>query len=119
VIEAVLTDHRDDGYRAGALASATVGAGNGTRIEVFYNRIRAGWRESAIPPILAHVLVHEITHVLEGVSRHADAGVMKARWDAEDYRSMRQAPLAIAADDLQMLRTWRERRTRTLLAGLR
>jgi hypothetical protein len=37
---------------------------------------------------LAHVLVHEITHALEGVSRHAETGVMKANWTFAGYGQM-------------------------------
>jgi hypothetical protein len=28
--------------------------------------------------LLAHVMAHEITHVLEGIDRHSSEGVMKA-----------------------------------------
>ena len=38
--------------------------------------------------VLAHVLVHEITHALEGVSRHAETGIMKAHWTLADYKQM-------------------------------
>ena len=44
------------------------------------------------PSVMAHVLVHEITHVLEGVARHSGTGVMKARWDDRDYFEMRRKP---------------------------
>jgi hypothetical protein len=30
-------------------------------------------------------LVHEISHVLQGTNRHSETGVMKARWNQEDY----------------------------------
>ena len=40
--------------------------------------------------LLAHVLVHEITHVLEGVDRHTGQGVMKARWTEDDLALMAQ-----------------------------
>jgi hypothetical protein len=31
------------------------------------------------------VLVHEITHILEGSSEHSETGIMKARSNATDY----------------------------------
>jgi hypothetical protein len=74
----------------------------GVHIEVFYDRI-------AIPApdvrtaLLAHVLVHEITHILEGVSRHSDRGIMKAHWDAADRVGMLRIPLSFAPQDVVMI----------------
>ncbi len=36
--------------------------------------------------VLAHVLVHEITHILEGLNEHSQEGIIKARWTFQDYR---------------------------------
>jgi hypothetical protein len=71
------------------------------RIHVFVGRIA-----SMVPPnrmgiLLAHVLVHEITHVLQGVDRHSAQGVMKAHWDIPDFRAMQMHPLPF--DDLDVL----------------
>jgi hypothetical protein len=42
------------------------------------------------PALLSHVLAHEIAHVLQGVSRHSESGILKARWDREDFFLMQQ-----------------------------
>ena len=55
--------------------------------------------------LLAHVLVHELTHLLEGVPRHSASGIMKAHWDENDYSRMLLAPLPFAAEDIEMI--WR------------
>jgi hypothetical protein len=109
VIEAVLTEHRDQNFRPGALAFATLGKDAGTRIEIFYNRIRASGRDSAIRPILAHVLAHEITHILEGVERHSETGIMKAHWSPADLRAMSHTALPFGEEDLLLLHTWHRR----------
>jgi len=58
-------------------------------ITVFYDRIqslaRGPNRQSAL---LAYVLVHEITHVVQGVNRHSQTGVMKAHWSTEDQTAI-------------------------------
>ena len=53
--------------------------------------------------VLAHVLVHEITHVLEGICRHSATGIMKARWDRRDYFEMSRKPLPFAEEDVALI----------------
>jgi hypothetical protein len=115
VIDAVLTAP-DDEYRPGALASTRLGLDSGTRIEVFYNRIRAARGDSGAMLVLAYALAHEITHVIEGVNRHSDSGIMKARWNNYDFQRIRSNSLHFADEDLQMIHAWHELRNRTLLA---
>jgi len=38
--------------------------------------------------VLTYMLAHEIAHVLEGIARHSDSGIMKAHWDRYDLREM-------------------------------
>jgi hypothetical protein len=52
---------------------------------------------------MAHVLVHEITHLLEGVDRHSATGIMKARWSEGDYFEMRRKPLPFAQEDVNLI----------------
>ena len=54
--------------------------------------------------VLAHVLVHEITHVLQRIDRHSDSGVMKAHWTLRDYAQMEKDPLPFAAEDIQLIK---------------
>ena len=53
--------------------------------------------------MLAHVMVHEITHVIEGVCRHSKRGIMKAVWTDEDTRWMRARPLKFAEEDVKLI----------------
>jgi hypothetical protein len=48
----------------------------GTHIVLFYDRIQRYERE-VVPILMAHVLVHEIAHILQGLKRHSDQGIMK------------------------------------------
>jgi hypothetical protein len=119
IIEAVLTEQADPNVRPGAMAFATLGVQAGTRIEIYYNRVRMNACDEAFSRVLAHVLVHEITHVLEGVERHSASGVMKARFAPEDLIQMRRAPLSFATEDLALIRAWSEKHNARLVAGLR
>src|SRR5690348_8534596 len=80
--------------RPGALAYAR--PYEGTDIRVFFDRISGNWEPRMVPVILAHVLAHEITHILERIDRHSSCGIMKAHWDVQDYFQMRFKPLQFA-----------------------
>jgi len=84
--------------KPGALAYAQ--RYGGVHIVVFWDRM-----ECELTPIelLAHVMVHEITHILEGVSRHSESGIMKEHWSADDHRMMKTHPLSFAAEDVHLI----------------
>jgi hypothetical protein len=88
-----------------ALAYALPFGEEGVAIHVMYDRIRwVARRSSREAPILAHVLAHEIGHVLEGTNAHAPAGVMKAHWNGQDYDAMERKPLEFTSLDVEMIR---------------
>ena len=66
-------------------------------IQVFYDRIKY---KPAPAELLAHVMVHEITHILQGISRHSDNGIMKANWSGEEFQRMRYKPLSFTEEDV-------------------
>jgi hypothetical protein len=89
--------------KPGALAFAR--PYEGVHIDVFCDRVRAATEPELTPNVLAHVLVHEITHILQGTCRHSDTGVMKARWTHTDYMEMGQKPLSFTEEDMQLIRS--------------
>jgi len=85
---------------------------------VFYDRINhLVGGDLRTPALLAHVLVHEITHVLEGVDRHSETGVMKALWTEADYVQMRAKPLPFTDWDIQLIHKGLESRGARLAAA--
>jgi hypothetical protein len=88
--------------KPGALAFAR--PYEGVHITLFYDRVRAATEPELTQNLLAHVLVHEITHILQGSCRHSDTGVMKARWNHADYMEMGQKPLSFTEEDIQLIR---------------
>jgi hypothetical protein len=100
VVEMVPDTPRE--HTPGALAFAL--PYEGVHIQVFYNRVQAATQPELTPNILAHVLVHEITHILQGTCRHSDTGIMKAHWNHSDFMEMRLKPLSFTEEDAQMIR---------------
>ena len=75
---------------------------DGTHVVVFPDRVLR-FDPYQRPCILAHVLVHEITHVLQRISRHSATGIMKARWDHRDYVEMGRNTLPFTQEDIDLI----------------
>jgi hypothetical protein len=99
-----IENSRDYPGTFGALAYARPYQNIGTCIHVFIDRIRSGRDPHFANTLLAHVLAHEITHVLEGVARNSDKGIMKAVWSPGDYQQMKFHPLPFAPEDVDLIR---------------
>ena len=76
----------------------------GAHVVIFWDRIQRKMPPTKAPILLAHVLVHEITHILEGVGRHSKSGIMKAKWDENDLFQMFKKPLGFDTRDLELIR---------------
>ena len=85
----------------------------GMHVNIYYNRIaNAGKVE-----ILAHLLVHELSHLMQGLATHADAGIMKAVWDHYDLHQMQLLPLQFTNTDVQMIHKGLEDRAQRIAAA--
>jgi len=73
----------------------------GTHIRVFYERVRSEIAHR--PVLLAHVLVHEIAHILQGTDQHAESGIMKAVWTHEDHLQMSAGGLRFTPEDVELI----------------
>jgi len=72
----------------------------GVHISIFWDRV------SQFPvarELMAHVMVHEITQILQGAARHSEEGVMKARWTAADRAEMEVKPLSFTSYDVELI----------------
>ena len=100
-----LTTRTPHGLRPNALAYAL--PHGASYVRVFLDRIHelSVTCPSLERPLLAHVLAHEITHILQGTDGHSDRGVMKARWDQNDYYQMRSGGLAFTPEDVRLIRS--------------
>lgn len=95
-----LVDRTPPDFQPETLAYAT--PYEGQHIRIFYDRMRTA-NPSARFYLLAHVLVHEISHLLEGTSWHSDHGIMKAKWTGDDLAQMRHGPLRFTDEDIRLI----------------
>lgn len=95
-----LTEATPPSLKPGAFAYAL--PYEGVHIRVFCDRIHAiaGPLEGIV---LAHVLAHEITHILQGIKRHSAEGLMKATWDSTDYFHMKEKALEFTPEDIRLI----------------
>lgn len=84
-------------FMSGALGYAMPGR---RRIVIFFDRIE--WMPDAWV-VLGHVMAHEITHVIQGVPRHSDTGLMKPHYRNSDLSEMRHKSLPFTQEDLLLL----------------
>jgi hypothetical protein len=68
-------------------------------IVVFLDRVKA----RRFPPLLTYVLVHEIAHILQGVARHSEVGILRPAWRAGDYTEMRLGTFAFTKHDVELI----------------
>jgi hypothetical protein len=98
----------------GALAFAQ--AYEGIHVTILYERVRAVVPERP-QLILTYVLVHEITHLLQGISRHSETGIMKAHWNWVDHYAMGRGRLFLSAEDIALIHLGLAARTSQLLVA--
>jgi hypothetical protein len=107
LMEIKFSERTPDVMLPGAMGYAPPYATGPIRVTVFLDRLwpvlarTPNWRGS----ILGHVIAHELTHVLQGIARHADQGLMKARWSEDDFQQMGVKPLGYTPADLRLLRS--------------
>ena len=98
--------------KAAALAYTRPYAPDGTPLMFFTDRIAA-----VVEPygkqaylVLGHVLAHEITHALEGMSHHSEEGLMRARWTAKEMSAITHCGLPMDAVDRELVQLGMEKR---------
>jgi hypothetical protein len=93
-----------------ALAYALPYEQSGTCIHVFVDRVlsldpvRLNRDPIFANILLAHVLAHEIAHVLEQSFLHSEEGLMKADWSARDFQRMEHHMLPFSPEDVERIR---------------
>jgi hypothetical protein len=112
-----LRTHIPEGDFPGALGVALLREGN--HAWVFYDRVlRAGPDDSHVAALLAHAMAHEIAHLLQGINRHSESGIMKARWSGADCARMASFPLMFTREDALLIhRGLGERHSRLVSSG--
>jgi hypothetical protein len=89
----------------------------GTHIVVFWDRIDNGSSRRILPYLLAHVLVHEVTHILQGMPRHSETGVMKAVFRPLEIDQMDFKPLPFTEEDVELIHVGLKNREARMAQG--
>ena len=74
----------------------------GRHLVVFYDRVLQS-DPNLVTRLLAYTMAHEITHILEGITRHSKRGIMKAHWDREDRFQIALGNLEFASEDVDLI----------------
>lgn len=88
-----------------ALASAHLVGSSAAEITVYSDRLgqfladHPTLRDAAA----SYVLTHELAHVMQGVARHSDTGILKAEWSKLDYQDMVYHKLVFTPFDIESI----------------
>ena len=94
-----------EGVSNSALAYSKPYATDGACVTLFMDRLQAEVRTNPLSGafLIGHVLAHEMGHVLQGISRHSEAGVMKDRWSLRETFYMPTDSLHFSAHDAELI----------------
>jgi hypothetical protein len=97
--------HAPESATAGALASARIVGAAGTEITVYKDRVlRFLDNHSNLAGVGAgYVLAHELAHVMQGVVRHSESGILKAQWSNDDFEEMIFHKLVFTNFDVELV----------------
>jgi hypothetical protein len=98
-------EHRLESAAPGALASARIVGSSGTEIIAYKDRLGRFLADSGSlsREAAGYVLAHELAHVMQGVARHSESGIMKAIWSREDCDAMASHQLAFTRLDIELI----------------
>lgn len=77
--------------------------GHGAYSDVFYGsveKLHEDWHID-IATLLAHVIAHEVGHLLLGEHAHAELGIMRPKWHGEELRSIAMGGLLFTPSQIE------------------
>jgi len=100
--------HAPESATADALASARIVGLSGTEITVYKDRLQRFFDNHRNLAGVAgagagYVLAHELAHVMQGVARHSESGILKANWSNNDFEEMIFHKLAFTNFDVELI----------------
>ncbi|MBN8730299.1 MAG: hypothetical protein J0L64_07155 [Acidobacteria bacterium] len=88
--------------RQGKFAVAYAMPYEGRTIRIFADRINR-YQEPLRGDLLGHIIAHEVGHLLQGIDRHSEQGLMKATWDEDDHHLIRVRKLKFTSVDADLI----------------
>jgi hypothetical protein len=80
------------------------------RIENLVQKLDRATNQRSMGEVLAHVIAHEIGHLLLSTSSHSRVGIMRASWWMEEYNRLVTGHLRFTADQAELIRSELARR---------
>jgi hypothetical protein len=98
-------EHPLESATSTALASARIVGSAGTEITIYKDRLQRFLADhgSVAGVAAGYVLAHELAHVMQGVARHSESGILKANWSREDCQAMVFHKLAFTQLDVELI----------------
>jgi len=92
---------------------ANQGGGQRPAVYVIYPRVEnflrthdsANQRSRRLGQVLAHVIAHEIGHVLLSTSSHTPTGIMRASWQDDEYKLLVTGQLRFTVAQTELIRS--------------
>lgn len=97
--------HRMNNVARPPLGQSFADHGGGIYASVFLEPVQeqAANNDAPWPTVLAYAASHEIGHLLLGDHAHTQRGLMKAQWDKDDFRDMKQNRMHFTGDQVRQL----------------
>jgi hypothetical protein len=97
--------HAPESATPGALAAARILGSSGTEIAVYEDRVQLFLdnHRNLAGAAVGYVLAHELAHVMQGVGRHSESGILKAQWSNADFEEMIFHNLAFTNFDVELI----------------
>ncbi len=104
IVVALSWNTPDNSYPA-ALAFSNPYSAEGACVTIFVDRLKpmVALQPLTTSVLLGHVLAHEMGHVLQGIARHSETGVLKQRWSPLEIDAMWNKPLRFTDHDATLI----------------
>jgi hypothetical protein len=94
------------GISNGALAFSDPHATSGACVTLLMDRLKPQMDRNPLTTgfLLGYVLAHEIAHVLQGIARHSEGGILEERWTVTEIQNMsRPRSLRFTPYDIELI----------------
>jgi hypothetical protein len=101
------------GFNTRCLGYAVAAEGFGTIVSVFHDRAAAMERDGIglRQDIIGAAIAHEIGHLMLAERGHSRTGLMSARWDKQEFKSLAQGRFGFSASQVQRMKAVVEARS--------
>ncbi len=98
-------EHAPESATSEALAASELLGSSGAEITIYADRLRGflDKHRNLAGVAAGYVLAHELAHVMQGVARHSEAGILKAHWSDLDFQEMVFHKLAFTTSDVNLI----------------